>query len=611
MTNEYSGNMNRFPVATLIEVSWEVCNQLGGIYTVIRSKVPAVMRHKSGPYFMVGPYVSQQVMAEVDLLEDFSDAAGLAVKKLREEGVEAYYAEWLITGRPRVVLLNPASVAGEQLNVIKYLLWKDFGIETPPDNTLINQVVSFAHLVTRFLELYMSLAEKDIPVIGHFHEWMSGLPILYLKRKKVPMRTVFTTHATQLGRHLAINSPQFYDHLAFFNWETEAPRFGIKTEASIEYACSRDADVFTTVSEVTARECEYLLKRKPDVIVPNGLNIERFVAGHEVQNLHATYKEEIHQFVMGHFFQSYSWDLDKTIYFFTSGRYEFKNKGFDLTLEALNRLNRVMKEERMDVTVVMFFVTKREYYSIKPEVLQSRVMMEEIRQTCEAIEKQVGRRLFYASTTRNDHRLPDLNEFVDEYWKLRYRRTVQSWKSKKLPLVYTHKLENEESDEIVAYLYRNNLLNHPDDKVKFVYHPEFITATSPLFGMDYGQFVRGCHLGVFPSYYEPWGYTPLECIASGVPAVTSDLSGFGDYAMRHMPQPEQAGIFVVERSRRSFDWSANQLADVMYQFLKQSRRERIMQRNQVEIRSTLFDWQHLIGYYRQAYELALKEKITR
>jgi glycogen(starch) synthase len=603
--------MNRFPVATLIEVSWEVCNQLGGIYTVIRSKVPAVMRHKSGPYFMVGPYVSQQVMAEVDLLEDFSDAAGLAVKKLREEGVEAYYAEWLITGRPRVVLLNPASVAGEQLNVIKYLLWKDFGIETPPDNTLINQVVSFAHLVTRFLELYMSLAEKDIPVIGHFHEWMSGLPILYLKRKKVPMRTVFTTHATQLGRHLAINSPQFYDHLAFFNWETEAPRFGIKTEASIEYACSRDADVFTTVSEVTARECEYLLKRKPDVIVPNGLNIERFVAGHEVQNLHATYKEEIHQFVMGHFFQSYSWDLDKTIYFFTSGRYEFKNKGFDLTLEALNRLNRVMKEERMDVTVVMFFVTKREYYSIKPEVLQSRVMMEEIRQTCEAIEKQVGRRLFYASTTRNDHRLPDLNEFVDEYWKLRYRRTVQSWKSKKLPLVYTHKLENEESDEIVAYLYRNNLLNHPDDKVKFVYHPEFITATSPLFGMDYGQFVRGCHLGVFPSYYEPWGYTPLECIASGVPAVTSDLSGFGDYAMRHMPQPEQAGIFVVERSRRSFDWSANQLADVMYQFLKQSRRERIMQRNQVEIRSTLFDWQHLIGYYRQAYELALKEKITR
>ncbi|MCS6973955.1 MAG: glycogen/starch synthase [Cyclobacteriaceae bacterium] len=606
MTHDFTGNMNRFPSATLIEVSWEVCNQLGGIYTVIRSKVPAVMRHKAGAYFMVGPYMSQQILAEIDLLEDASDAAGLAVQKMREEGIEAYYAEWLITGRPRVVLLNPASVKVEQLNVIKYLLWKDFGIETPPDNTLINQVISFAHLTTRFLELFITLAEKDVPVIGHFHEWMSGLPIIYLKKRKAPIRTVFTTHATQLGRHLAINSPQFYDHLAFFDWQSEAPKFGIKTEASIEHACARDADVFTTVSEVTARECEHLLKRKPDVIVPNGLNIERFVAGHEVQNLHATYKEEIHQFVMGHFFQSYSWDLDKTIYFFTSGRYEFKNKGFDLTLDALNRLNRVLKEERMDVTVVMFFVTKREYYSIKPEVLQSRVMMEEIRQTCQAIEKQVGRRLFYSSTMRTDHRLPDLNEFVDEYWKLRYRRTVQSWKTKKLPLVYTHKLENEEGDEILQYLYHYNLLNNPEDKVKFVYHPDFITATSPLFGMDYSQFVRGCHLGVFPSYYEPWGYTPLECIASGVPAVTSDLSGFGDYAMRHMPQPEQAGIFVIERSRRTFDWSANQLADVMYQFLKQSRRERIIQRNQVEIRSAMFDWQNLIGYYRQAYELALK-----
>ncbi|MCX7637292.1 MAG: glycogen/starch synthase, partial [Cyclobacteriaceae bacterium] len=354
MTHDFTGNMNRFPSATLIEVSWEVCNQLGGIYTVIRSKVPAVMRHKAGAYFMVGPYMSQQILAEIDLLEDASDAAGLAVQKMREEGIEAYYAEWLITGRPRVVLLNPASVKVEQLNVIKYLLWKDFGIETPPDNTLINQVISFAHLTTRFLELFITLAEKDVPVIGHFHEWMSGLPIIYLKKRKVPIRTVFTTHATQLGRHLAINSPQFYDHLAFFDWQSEAPKFGIKTEASIEHACARDSDVFTTVSEVTARECEHLLKRKPDVIVPNGLNIERFVAGHEVQNLHATYKEEIHQFVMGHFFQSYSWDLDKTIYFFTSGRYEFKNKGFDLTLEALNRLNRVLKEERMDVTVVMF-----------------------------------------------------------------------------------------------------------------------------------------------------------------------------------------------------------------------------------------------------------------
>jgi glycogen(starch) synthase len=594
-----------FPPAALFEISWEVCNQVGGIYTVLRSKVPAVMQCKAGPYFMVGPYVSAQVMAEIDVIEGASDGAGLAVRQLQQEGIEAYYAEWLITGRPRVVLLNPGSVSAEQLNVIKYLLWKDFGIGTPPDNALINQVVAFAHLVTLFLERYLAIAGHEQPVIAHFHEWMAALPILYIKKRKTPIRTVFTTHATQLGRHLAINSPQFYAHLPFFNWEEEARRFGIEPEARIEHACAHHADVFTTVSEVTARECKHLLKRKPEMVLPNGLNIERFVAGHEFQNLHAAYKEEIHQFVMGHFFQAYSFDLDKTIYFFTSGRYEFKNKGFDLTLQALVLLNRMLKQAHLDVTVVMFFITRRDYYSIKPEVLQSRAMMEEIRQTCQAIEKQVGKRLFFAGTTRADNRLPDLNEFVDEYWKLRYRRTIQSWKSQNTPLVYTHKLKDEENDDIIKFLNHHKLLNDVNDRVKVVYHPDFITATSPLFGMEYSQFIRGCHLGIFPSYYEPWGYTPMECIASGVPAVTSDLSGFGDYVLRNLPNPEESGIFVIERGKRSFEWSANQLAEVMFRFLTQNRRERIMQRNRVENGSAVFDWQHLIRYYRQAYHMAL------
>jgi glycogen(starch) synthase len=348
------------------------------------------------------------------------------------------------------------------------------------------------------------------------------------------------------------------------------------------------------------------------VVLPNGLNIQRFEALHEFQNLHARYKEQIHQFVMGHFFHSYSFDLNKTIYFFTSGRYEYKNKGFDLTLEALVHLNEQLKREQSEYTVVMFFVTKREFYSIKPEVLQSRAVMEEIRQTCESIERQVGKRLFFESTMRQDNRLPNLNEFVDEYWKLRYRRTIQSWKGgNKLPLPVTHKLVNEEQDDIIQFLLRRNLLNREEDKVKIVYHPDFINSTNPLFGMDYGQFVRGCHLGIFPSYYEPWGYTPLECMASGVPAVTSDLSGFGDYLLRNMPDHEKSGMFVVERGKRTFDWSAKQLAAFLYKFLIQERRERIQQRNKVENYSEAFDWKNLIKYYEEAYELALCQSPSR
>lgn len=599
---------NDFPKATLLEVAWEVCNQVGGIYTVIRSKVPAMMKHKNGSYCLIGPYVSKNILAEVEPFEESSDAFGLTIQHLRDQGIEAYYAEWLITGRPKVILLNPDSVSPEKLKMIRYNLYAEYGIPTPEDHVLVNRVIAFSYLTALFIETFIQFADKDHPVIAHFHEWMAGLPILDIKQKKLPVKTIFTTHATQLGRHLAINSPQFYAHLPFFKWELEVPKFGIEPEARIEFACANNADILSTVSDVTARECKHLLKRVPEVILPNGLNIERFVALHEFQNLHAQYKEEINQFVMGHFFQSYSFDLDKTIYFFTSGRYEYKNKGFDLTLRALQLLNDQLKKDGADVTVVMFFVTKREYYSIKPEVLQSRAVMEEVRQTCEAIQKQVGRRLFYASTTSQDHRLPNLSDFVDEYWKLRYRRTIQSWKSSNLPLVFTHKLVDEQGDDILQYVYKNNMLNHPTDKVKIVYHADFINATNPLFGIEYSQFVRGCHLGIFPSYYEPWGYTPLECMASGVPAVTSDLSGFGDYILRHSNDPSQYGLYVIERGKRSFEWSAIQLANVLYDFLKQTRRERIMQRNKVENHSAEFDWKNLIKHYKQAYVRVLEGK---
>ncbi len=559
-------------------------------------------------YCMLGPYTGRGIQAELEPLDQAADVFGQAASRLRGKGYDVHYAEWLVTGRPRVVLFNPRVIENKTLNVVKYLLWKNHGISMPANNPLIDDVVSLAFQVKMFLDELLALIEPDRPVIAHFHEWMAGLPILDIRREKMRIKTIFTTHATQLGRHLAINSPMFYAHLPFFKWEEESRKFGIETEVRIEFACANKADLLTTVSAVTARECKHLLKRNPEYVLPNGLNIERFEALFEFQNLHATYKDEIHQFVMGHFFQSYSFDLDKTMYFFTSGRYEYKNKGFDLTLEALYRLNRRLKAEKADVTVVMFFVTRRDFTHIRPEVLQSRAVMEEIRQTCTAIEQQVGKRLFFESTIREDHRLPNLSDFVDDYWKLRYRRIIQSWKSKKNPDVLTHQLVDETHDDIFQFLKSRNMLNHADDKVKVVYHPDFINSSNPLFAMEYNQFVRGCNLGIFPSYYEPWGYTPLECMASGIPAVTSDLSGFGDYLLHHLPQHEDYGLHVIERGKRTFDYSANQLMEVMYSFLQQSRRERMMQRNNVENNSGIFDWLNLISYYEEAYQSLLKAK---
>ena len=589
----------------LVEIAWEVLNQVGGIYTVIRSKVPTVIPKWEKNYCLVGPYMPGNVAAEFEPVEDLSGPFGEAVQRMRDLGYGVHHGVWLVSGRPKAILFDLGSVM-YKLGEIKYLLWEHHGISTPSDDALLNDVLAFGEMVRVFLKELADVS-KEKKVLAHFHEWMSASGLPDLRRENVDVKTIFTTHATLLGRYLAMNDPEFYDHLPFIDWQKEAQHFNIEANATMERAAAHGAHIFTTVSEVTARECRQLLGRNPDVLLPNGINNQRFEALHEFQNLHLKYKNKIHDFTISHFFNNHTFDLGKTLYFFTSGRYEYLNKGYDMTLEALARLNHRLKTEKSDITVVMFFVTKRPYYSVNPEILESKAVLEELRQTIEAIKNQVGERLLFDAMARPDGRLPELNQYVDDYWRLRYRRTLQSWKSNNLPPIVTHNLHDDSNDEILNYLRNANLLNHESDRVKIVYHPEFINYTNPLFGMDYGQFVRGCHLGVFPSYYEPWGYTPLECIASGVPTITSDLAGFGDYVNDHVPDHNKRGIYLVKRHQKSFDEAAGALMNRMLNYVKLSRRDRIDLRNRTESSSSLFDWSNLYKYYDQAYLQALNQ----
>jgi len=589
----------------VMEIAWEVVNQVGGIYTVLRSKAPTVAAALNDRYCLVGPYVHPNVDSEFEPIENSDSPFAKAVEALKAEGVEAYYGRWLVTGRPQVVLINPFSIF-HRLGEVKYFLYENHHISTPDDD-LLNQVVAFGEVIKMFLG-HMARAEaENRRLIAHFHEWMAGTPIPEIRRSHMPISMVFTTHATMLGRYLAMNSPNFYDHLDFLKWEEEAKNFNIECQAKIERAAAHGAQVFTTVSEVTARECIFLLGRKPDLITPNGINIERFEALHTVQNLHQEYKDVIHEFVMSHFFPSYPINLDKVLYFFTSGRYEYRNKGFDVTIEALARLNYLLKQAGSEITVVMFFITKQPFHSLNPQVLQNFAMKEELRKTVNTIKDQIGNRLLNDAASLSDTKLPSLNEYVDDYLRLKFRRTMQSWKTKELPMIVTHNLVND-NDGIINFLRSSNLVNHQDDKVKVVYHPDFINATNPLFGIDYGDFVRGTHLGLFPSYYEPWGYTPLECAARGVPAVTSDFSGFGDYVNRKYPDHEDKGIYVNSRTGKTFDQVAEELAQSLFHFCMQSRRDRIAQRNKVEEFATEFDWSSLSEYYYQAYSIAENRK---
>lgn len=590
----------------LIECAWEVCNQVGGIYTVIQSKIPSTSEKWGDNYFLLGPYFANQASTMFESIKDYNDPIGNTVRQMNEAGFDVYYGRWLVKGRPKVVLFNPDSVM-HKIGEYKYLLWEHHGISFQNSDYLMDQIVSLGMQITTFLKLYSGIKTAQQKIIVHFHEWMAGVPIPELRRENIPLKLIFTTHATLLGRYLAMNDPNFYDNLTIYDWIKEATHFNILANVSIERAAAHGSHIFSTVSHITGNECEYLLGRKPDVILPNGLSIARFEALHEFQNMHKDFKDKINEFVMGHFFQSYSFDLDKTLYFFTSGRFEYYNKGYDVTLEALARLNWMLKEQNIDVTIVTFLITRNPFRSINSNVLESRALLEEIRRNCEVIQNEISRKYFYQVASKRDV-LPisSMDKMVEEHQTLRLRRTVKTWSKNNMPAVITHDLVDEAHDPIMNYLKSSGLLNFKEDKVKVVYHPDFISSTNPLFRMEYYDFIRGCHMGIFPSYYEPWGYTPLECCASGIPSITSDLSGFGSFVKANVQDSESKGIYVLNRKNKSMDIAATDLANRLLQFIKQSRRERIMQRNRTEASSVMFGWRELRKYYDHAYKLALK-----
>ena len=597
---EKSGSVDaRRAEPLLLEVAWEVCNKVGGIYTVLRSKVPSMMSRWGSRYCLVGPYNPQTADVEFEPAP-LVGAVGRAVQQLREMGYRAHYGRWLVSGRPHVVLLDVGSVGGV-LNEIKYRVWADHGIPAS-DEPNVHAAVGFGEMCRALLSMLAQEESRPRPLLAHFHEWQAGLAIPMLRKEQWPGSLVFTTHATMVGRYLANGNASFYDQLPLLDGDQEAKNFNVHAQHQIEKAAAHAAQVFTTVSDVTAEECTHLLGRTPDMLLPNGLDIRRFTAIHEFQTLHQQYKERLHEFSIGHFFPSYNFDLDNTLYMFTSGRYEYFNKGMDVTIEALARLNHRLREAASPVTVVFFIITKAPFRSINVRALQNRAMLNEFRTVADAVKESVGDRLFLAACSGE---IPDLNVLMDDYWRLRLRRAIHAWKSKVPPGIVTHDLFDDANDPVLNQLRACRLFNLEDDPVKVVFHPDFVQATSPLFGMEYDHFVRGCHLGVFPSFYEPWGYTPLESIALGVPAVTSDLSGFGSYLQQLVPDHASKGMYVVPRRHSDFHRAAEELTDRLFRFASLGRRDRIILRNSVEAFSEHFDWHNLGRRYNEAHDLAL------
>lgn len=592
------------PDCKLFEVCWEVAKAVGGIYTVLKSKAAITTQEISyEDYCVLAPNVestSGNLEFELDL-EPPKDINLLKTLQVLSDkhGIRSRYGRWLVKGYPRVVLLDINSSRGNL---------ERWGKEMAPwyntNDPEVNDAVIFGFQSAILLQEYERLSALDGNVtLAHFHEWMAGIASILLKRWGCSVGTVFTTHATTLGRWLSAGKVDFYNIIERIDGEAEAGKRMIYQKHWIEKEAWHSSYIATTVSEITGFETEFLLKRKADVLLPNGLQLERFAALHEFQNLHANFKDVIHEFVRGHF-HPYDWDLDNTLYFVLSGRYEFFNKGMDVYIDALAKLNWMLKQSKSPVNVVAFIITAAPNNGFNVESLRAQTMMKDVAKTCSQIVSKMNSKLL-ESTSKGQ--LIDTQQLLDDHDIVRLKNRIHSLKQRStLPPVVTHNMKNDD-DEVLKAFRQCGLVNGKDDRVKVVFHPEFLNSLNPLIPLDYTDFVRGCHLGVFPSYYEPWGYTPAECSVLGVPSITSNLSGFGNFITKNVENPDHHGIYIIDR-RYSHVSASEQTANYMWKFINLNRRERIELRNRTERLSELFSWNKVHTYYNEA-RLMAKERV--
>ncbi|ORZ06067.1 glycogen synthase [Absidia repens] len=595
----------------LFEIAWEVANKVGGIYTVIKTKAPVTVQEYGDRYCLIGPLSYQTAPMEVESLEPPNELIRDTLETMKAHGVKYLFGRWLVEGAPYVLLFD-TNACLDKLDEWKGDLWSTAGIPSPTGDQETNEAILFGYLVTWFLgDLAPKYSHENQgpdstpspAIIAHFHEWLAGVSIPLLKKRRVDITTIFTTHATLLGRYLCAGSVDFYNNLRNFDVDAEAGKRGIYHRYCIERAAAHCADVFTTVSHITAYESEHLLKRKPDGVLPNGLNVVKFQAVHEFQNKHAMNKDKINDFVRGHFYGHYNFDLENTVYFFTAGRYEYRNKGVDMFVESLARLNGRLKAAQSKTTVVAFLIMPGSTHSFNVEALKGQAVTKQLRSTVDEIQDRIGRRI-YEKALRGEE--IEAKDYLSEEDKVLLKRRVFALKRHTLPPIVTHNMVDDGTDPVMNQLRRLHLFNHADDRVKVIFHPEFLNANNPLLGLDYEEFVRGCHLGVFPSYYEPWGYTPAECTVMGVPSITTNLSGFGCFMDENIENCEDYGIYIVDRRLKSVEESIDQLSEQMFRFCQKTRRQRINQRNRTERLSDLLDWKRMGLEYIKARQLALR-----
>ena len=629
MRGGYTGGKSSLKPDYLFEASFEVCNKVGGIYTVVSTKAKYMKELYGENYYAIGPYFKDKARIEFEKIniEDLNDSViKNALMVLSKKGIKCYCGKWNVPGNVNAILIDYSSLIDAK-NEIKRKLWESFKIDSLRAGWDFEEPMLWSYAVGMLIEeISKNLRAENKTCVLHMHEWLSAFALLYLKMKKVDMQnigSVFTTHATMLGRAYAHSNPNFHEEIenglkkGTHVDESLAYKFCIEAKHQTEKTAAYLVDVFTTVSEVTADECEYILGKRPDIILPNGIDADELHYPELLSHMHILLKRKVMNFLRGYFGPYYQINTENSRIIFISGRYEFKNKGIDIFIKALGRVNEKLKAEGETTDYFAFLLIPSATFGEREDVLENISLFRGMQNYIDELLKEMKVEILDRIATK---RIVSWNSFLNEIMPeekvSQLRKLSLSFQSREgnAPLCPFNLAYDESKDVIMNALKENNLLNRREDKIKVVFYPAYLSLSDRLLCMDYRSFLLASSAGIFPSYYEPWGYTPLEAALLGVLAVTTDLTGYGQFLINKGKvkiEDDLNGIFVLRRKGKKEEEIVESLAREIYNILKYSKEEIGIRKQRAYMIAKLSDWRKMVKYYLEAHKKALENAMKR
>lgn len=534
----------------IFETSWEVCNKVGGIYAVLSTRARTLQQLYKDRIIFIGPDLWTPENPSPFFTEVKSLLKEWKLNPNLPEGVTVRVGRWNIPGKPIVVLVGYNALF-EQKNTLYTDMWNRFSVDSLHAYGDYDESCIFAYATALVMEsLYLHFNGQEKNVIAHFNEWTTGMGLLYIKAHRPQIATIFTTHATSIGRSICGNGKPLYNYMAGYNGDQMAYELNMQSKHSIEKAAAWNADCFTTVSNVTARECEQLLGRKP-LVTPNGFEPD-FVPS---RTAYPAARQAARQKMLAVANALTGAKLnDDTILIATSGRNEFRNKGLDATIDAANVLR--FKWEGQSRKIVCFIMVPA-----------------------------------WVDTARAD--------LAAELGKKRHSGLENA--------VITHTLHNYAQDCIYSKLNYLGIHNTPSSNIFVIYVPCYLNGDDGIFNMSYYDLIPGLDATIFASYYEPWGYTPLESMAFGVPTVTTDLAGYGQWILTESENSfVKSGAKVIHRNDSNYSDVVAQIADNIYDLFADATIDQTAIRKTAMATAHKASWQNFITKYLEAYSQALE-----